>query len=278
LEADVDVILTTLSRFRSLFFGAGGVHALPSALFMEDMGQSLRRDLFYFDEAHGYGPDAFAHFHRLVEFLYAEDADVIVASTTMPAAFQEELSFLEPIQVPEDSSRGVCRLTHVSTSDPLLEMESQVRRAYYQNSRVIAACDTPTDAEALYDRLRPSYPHSVMLYHPSQPDTERRRIYAQLRELEKEGEGYLLLTTGDALERADLDATLVLSSLCPPENLIRRAGRCNRRGDLAEGRLVVVGDAISPHYRLFPQSDRYLAALRGLTDSPFNADAWKDFI
>jgi CRISPR-associated endonuclease/helicase Cas3 len=278
LEADVDVILTTLSRFRSLFFGAGGVHALPSALSMEDTGQSLRRDLFYFDEAHGYQPDVFARFHRLVEFLYAEDADVIVGSTTMPVAFQEELSCLEPIQAPLDAARGVCLLTHISAPDPTIEIELQVRRAYYQNSRVIVACDTPADAEAFFARLASSYPHSVVLYHTGQPNTERRRIYAQLRELEKEGEGYLLLTDGDALERADLDATLVLSPPCPPENLIRRAGRCNRRGDLTEGHVIVVGDQISPIYRLFPQSDRYLAALRGLTDSPFETDAWKAFI
>ncbi len=276
LEADVDVILTTLPRFRSLFFGAGGVHALPSALPAPDA--PLRRDLFFFDEAHGYQPEAFARFHRLVEFLYAEDSDVIVASTTMPPAFQEELSFLEPILTPADARRAPCLLSHVVASDPLTAIEVQIRRAYYQNSRVIAALDSPADAEALCARLVPSYPHSVYAYHPAQPAAERRRAYAQLRELEKEGEGYLVITTGDALETTDLDATVLLSMPCPPENLIRRAGRCNRRDDLDAGRLIVVGDTVAPTYRLFPLSPDYLDALRGQTDAPFDADVWKSFI
>ena len=276
LEADVDVILTTLPRFRSLFFGAGGVHALPSALPMPDA--PLRRDLFFFDEAHGYQPEGFARFHRLVEFLYAEDADVIVASTTMPPPFREELSFLEEIVAPADPGRAACLLSHIPTADPLPEIEAQVRRAYYQNSRVIAALASPADAEALYGRIAPSYPHSVHVYHPGQPAAPRRRAYAQLRELEKEGEGYLLLTTGDALETSDLDATVTLFPPCPPENLIRRAGRCNRRGDLTEGRLVVVGDSLSPTYRLFPQSGAYLQALRENAESPFNAEFWKAFV
>ena len=106
LEADVDLILTTFSRFQALFFGAGGVHALPSSLPMEDEEHPLRRDLFFFDEAHSYQTDAFARFHRLVEFLFAEDADVVVASTTMPAAFQEELSFLDATRVPEPPGRA----------------------------------------------------------------------------------------------------------------------------------------------------------------------------
>ena len=276
LEADVDVILTTLPRFRSLFFGAGGVHALPSALPMPDA--PLRRDLFFFDEAHGYQPEGFARFHRLVEFLYAEDADVIVASTTMPPPFREELSFLEEIVAPADPGRAACLLSHKAASDPMAEIEAQIRRAYYQNSRGIAALDTPADAEALHARLTASYPHSVYAYHPAQLAAERRRLYAQLRELEKEGEGYLLLTTGDALETSDLDATVLLSAPCPPENLIRRAGRCNRRGDLADGQMIVIGDEIAPTYRLFPQSGAFLAALRENSEASFDAEFWKTFI
>ena len=99
LEADVDLVVTTFHRFLDLFFGGGGVHGLPSA-FAPEGGGPLRRDLFFFDEAHGYSVDAFSRFHRLVEFLFAQDTDVIIASSTMPPAFHEELSFLEQIDAP----------------------------------------------------------------------------------------------------------------------------------------------------------------------------------
>lgn len=278
LEADVDLVLTTFSHFRALFFGSGGINALPSSLFAPG-GAPIRRDLFFFDEAHGYAPDAFAQFHRLVEFLFAEDTDVVVGSTTMPAAFQEELSFLETVRVPP-ASMGRRTLTYISSPTPLAEIEAQIRRAYYQNARVLGVCETDADAESLHSRLRGSYPHNVYLYHASQEPEARRRIYAQLRELEKEGEGYLLLTTGAALETSDLDATVLLSTVCSPESLIRRAGRCNRRGDLPDAQVLLVGDTLDPHARALPlaQADAYLSALRAQDNAPFDADMWKTFI
>jgi len=279
LEADVDLVLTTFSRFRALFFGSGGINALPMALSAPG-GAPIRRDLFFFDEAHGYAPEAFAQFHRLVEFLFAEDTDVVVGSTTIPAAFQEEFSFLERIQAPPAASAGQRTLTHLPSPDPLGTIEARIRRAYYQNARVLGVTETDADAETLHARLAASYPHSVYLYHAGQQPEARRRAYAQLRELEKEGEGYLLLTTGGALETSDLDATVLFSTLCSPESLIRRAGRCNRRGDLPDAQLFLVGDAPDPAARALPpeQLEAYLAALRAQTNTPFNAEAWKAFV
>ncbi len=277
LEADVDLILTTLSRFGELFFGSGGVHALPAALAGAD---APRRDLFFFDEAHGYSPEAFARFHRLVEFLFAEDLDVLVGSCTLPPAFAEELGFLDTLPAPVGVLGTPPTLAYKPSPDPLALIESEVRRAYFQNSRVFAAAETIEDAETLHARLAPSYPHSVYLYHPALPAQARRLVYAQLRELEKEGEGYLLLTTGDALESSDLDATVLLSTLCPPENLIRRAGRCNRRGDLPSAQVVLFGDAFATNARpLAPvQAADYRAALRAQSDLPFDPALWKAFI
>jgi CRISPR-associated endonuclease/helicase Cas3 len=145
---------------------------------------------------------------------------------------------------------------------------------------VFGVTETEAEAEALFSRLASAYPHNVYLYYTGQPTEARRRTYAQLRELEKEGEGYLLLTTGEALEASDLDATVLLSTLCPPENLIRRAGRCNRRGDLPSAQIVLVGDTLSPASRpLNPaQTADYLASLQAQTDLPFDPDFWKAFI
>jgi CRISPR-associated endonuclease/helicase Cas3 len=279
LEADVDLILTTFSRFRELFFGSGGVHALPAAL-LGGQAETPRRDLFFFDESHSYTDDAFSRFHRLTEFLFAEDMDVVVASSTMPATFTEELSFLEALPGPNTLPQPPRTLAYKPSADPLALIESEIRRAYFQNSRVFGVTETEAEAEALFSRLASAYPHNVYLYYTGQPAEARRRTYAQLRELEKEGEGYLLLTTGDALEASDLDATVLLSTLCPPENLIRRAGRCNRRGDLPSAQIVLVGDTLSPASRpLNPaQTADYLASLQAQTDLPFDPDFWKAFI
>lgn len=275
LEADVDLVLSTFSRFRALFFGSGGVHALPARL-IDTEAQPMRRDLFVFDEAHGYDVHSFSQFHRLAEFLYAEDSDVLVLSTTMSGAYAEELSFLDTETV--SATTPPVTLSFLPTDNPLAALESEARRRYYQNGRVFGVTETPADAETLYARLAPSYPHSVYLYHEAQPAEARRRTYAQLRELEKEGEGYLLLTTGAAAEGADLDATVMLTTLAPPENLIRRAGRVNRRGDLPAAELVVVGETFAPAARFLPAQSEYLAALRGESGTAFEASRWKAFI
>ena len=279
LEADVDLILTTFSRFRELFFGSGGVHALPTAL-IGITADTPRRDLFFFDEAHSYAGDAFSRFHRLLEFLFAEDMDIVAASSTMPPAFAEELSFLEMLPAPFSLPPPPRTLDYKPTSDPLALIESEIRRSYFQNSRVFGVTETEAEAEALYSRLSAAYPHNVYLYYTGLPADSRRRTYAQLRELEKEGEGYLLLTTGDALEASDLDATVLLSTVCPPENLLRRAGRCNRRGDLPAAQIVIFGDALSPASRpLNPaQTADYLSSLQAQTDLPFDPEFWKAFI
>ena len=276
LEADVDLVLTTFSRFRDLFFGSGGIHALPSTFGTNDQ---VRRDLFFFDDAQGYGTESFARFHRTVEFLFAEDTDIVVASATMPAAFQEELNFLETIAVGLEQAPRVT-LRFDPAGDVLGAMETAVRRHYYQNSRVFGVLETPEEAAALMARLKSGYPHSVYLYHEGQPASERRRSYAQLRELEKEGEGYLLLTTGAALETSDLDATVLLSTLCPPENLIRRVGRCNRRGDLPDAQVFVFGEAFASAARALnpTQAADYVQSLRECNGAAFDASHWQSFI
>ncbi len=278
LEADVDVVLTTFSRFQELFFGSGGVHALPLPAVG---GDAPRRDLFFFDEAHGYAPEAFIQFHRLVEFLYAQDLDVLVASSTLPPTRAEEMDFLDQLPfAPGGLPHGPLTLSYKPSADPLALIESEIRRSYFQNSRVFGVTETVADAEALQARIAAAYPHNVYLYHPAQPAAARRRVYAQVRELEKEGEGYLLLTTGGALESSDLDATTLLSTLCPPENLIRRAGRVNRRGDLPTAQIVVVGDTFAPTARPLPaaQSADYLSTLRAQSELPFDAEVWKALI
>lgn len=279
LEADVDLILTTFSRFHELFFGSGGVHALPAAL-IGSQREIVRRDLFLFDEAHSYAKHAFSRFHRLVEFLFAEDMDVIVASSTLPPSYIEELGFLDILPAPDRAGQPPRTLSYQPGADPLSQMESEIRRSYYQNSRVFGVTETISDAESLHARLAASHPHSVYLYHPGQPAQERRRTYAQLRELEKEGEGYLLLTTGDALEASDLDASVLLTTYCAPKKLIRRAGRCNRRGDLPSAQIILFGDTLDSAARPLniARTADYLAALSDHNHLPFDPEFWKAFI
>jgi CRISPR-associated endonuclease/helicase Cas3 len=286
LEADVDVVLTTLSRFGDLFFGAGGVHGLPLP-FMPDDGSHVRRDLFFFDEAHDYDHDSFLRFQRLVKFLFAQDKDIVVASSTMPAHYRDDLSFLDPIEVGKEHALHHSRtITWMPAQRPLLTIKNEVRRAFHGNEKVFAVLERTVDAEQVYERIVHSVAShgqrtdNVFLYHHRQPSDVRRAIYARLTELDKQDQGYVLMTTGRAIETTDLDATVLVSSFCPPENLILRAGRCNRRIGDPTGRLIIVGEELDRWAR--PLSARmaseYTDALAQQQDSPFDADYWKRFI
>jgi CRISPR-associated endonuclease/helicase Cas3 len=158
-------------------------------------------------------------------------------------------------------------------------MVEQVRTRYFESSRLGIVRENPGEAVECFNILQPLYPQGVYLYHSGQRAEERMRIYSQLRELEKEGEGYLLIADGAAVEAADLDVNMMITSTCSPEQLIRRAGRCNRRADLVSGEMIVVGTQYVGRELPESRAGAYLDKLKSFTSaSSFNVDDWKMFI
>jgi CRISPR-associated endonuclease/helicase Cas3 len=285
LDPRVDLVVAHFSSFRSLFFGAGGVHALPGALeHIDELDINLaarRRDLFYFDEAQSYVREEFTGFVRLVEFLYAEDLDIVVGTTTLPEACHEELSFLEDLVLqsgPYQPPRVISAIPAAKDKETDIIVDL-IKNKYFESSRAGVVRETVSDTEDCYRRLSALYPQLVFCYHSGQTNMERIKTYALLRELEKEGEGYLLVCDGKALEGADIDVNLMIMSVCTPESLILRAGRCNRRGDLQNGEIIIVGSTYSG--RALPDIGRfaYLDALAGCTEKTrFEVADWNKFI
>ena len=66
-------------------------------------------------------------------------------------------------------------------------------------------------------------------------------MYAELLDLESQGKGFLAVMDGPALEASDLDAQVLIMEECDPISLVRRAGRCNRRGLNPSSLISVVG-------------------------------------
>jgi CRISPR-associated endonuclease/helicase Cas3 len=285
LDIGVDLAVTRFSAFRRLFFGAGGVHALPGKL--ERTGDSgvqwemRRRDLFYFDEAQSYDREEFTGFVKLIEFLYAEDLDIVVGATTLPEPCVEELSFLENLIVDGALHQPLRTIVNIQAQEGReIEVTVQlIKERYFESSRAGVVCDTPQEAEQIFEKLSSLYPQLVYVYHSGQEANVRARTYAMLRELEKEGEGYLLITDGRAIETADIDVNLLLTSACSPEQLIRRAGRCNRRGDLRCGEIFVIGDAYVGRSLPDARQQSYVETLSTMNRATeFEPDDWKSFI
>ena len=90
--------------------------------------------------------------------------------------------------------------------------------------------------------------------------------------MEAEDKGYLLFTTSAIEVGCDLNAHLLITELCNPDQLIQRAGRCNRKGEIPDAQIVVVGNKIRPFLStLTAEGEKeYLCILQKQSKDKFN--------
>jgi CRISPR-associated endonuclease/helicase Cas3 len=282
LDGGVDLVVTCFSEFRSLFFGAGGVHGLPASVDtgIDDPLAPERRDLFYFDDAHSYQPDEFTSFLRLVEFLFAEDLDVVIGTTSWNPTIQAQLAFLEVLSLPEANNDPHCTIEYCGNTQGGWE-DIRVIDVVRVADRPVFVAENDEGIPALQAIIRKHLGVEPAVYTSSLPASERLKIYEGLKASERSSDGYILIADAAAFETADLSSDVVVTGLCPPEGLVRRAGRCNRHGCFAKARLIVVDSGWPDVVRTMPVDLRseYNATLTGLTaPSPFSLAEWQRFV
>ena len=282
-----DIILTTLDKFLYRFFGFG--EPGKSYVFPLHIRYGLRRPLFCFDEAHSYDAVAWTNFHLLLRALYEKGLDVVAMTATMPPAFAADLnSFLDEhnwvtggnrtrldaFTRRANPQRGLtyvpCALDEVP--DRLIE---QARQHHAPGQRAIISVGTVPDAVAIYRQL-----DGALLYHGRLTAGQRRKIYRQLKQHEERGEGYLLVTTSAIEVGCDLDAHTLITQLCDPEQLLQRVGRCNRKGEMDDAQVIVVGDRI-PGYLTSLSDDAqaaYITTLKEMSGGMLDSTAVQSHI
>jgi len=289
---DGDVIVTTLDKFLYRFFGYGG--QTKSYIFPFRIHHGARAPLFCFDEAHSYEDIAFSNFVDLVRALYIKGLDLVVMTATLPPSHRASLDFLEDLNFVDDPG-NLSRLTKFYqdhypdrkypgkrlkyipvADDKLVEtLVVQANNYYSPDQRIIVVAEEVRDAAEIYTVLHEKRGDHVLLYHGRLPHPVRREIYRQLKERDVQGGGYLLVTTSAIEVGCDLDAHVLITEVCNPEQLIQRAGRCNRRDTVPDAHLVVVGDHIKPYLRSLSENDEaeYLETLRNLDGQIFDVAA-----
>jgi len=295
---DGDVIVTTLDKFLYRFFGYGG--KTKSYIFPFRIHHGAQAPLFCFDEAHSYDDIAFGNFVDLVRALYLKGLELVVMTATLPPAHRATLDFLDGLnfadgpnvqrltdfyrtRYPERVHPGK-RLSRVSADGGLVEVLIAQAEAHYRPSRrVIVVAEEVRAAAVVYATLRNEYGENVLLYHGRLPHAVRRETYRKLKERDDQGDegpGYLLVTTSAIEVGCDLDAHSLITEGCNPEQLIQRAGRCNRRETIPDAQLIVVGEHIKPYLRSLSKDDEvaYLATLEAQDGKTFNVDAIRDCI
>ena len=243
-----DVILTTLDKLLYRYFGyAAGAKSYTFPRRIHD-----RRTLFVFDEAHLYEATAWVNFRRLVASLYKAGVRFLVMSATMPKAYREELLLEGVLEHPP-----VERPSRVLHYLPQGHVEDLVQK--HIGKRILVVLEEVKEAAELYQRLRGE---GVFLYHGRLAEKKRREVFAEVKRRDEDKKPYTLITTPAIEVGVDLDAEVLVTTLCPPENLLQRLGRVNRRGK-GRGEAYVVGEEYPQYLGGLPEG--YVELLRDLS-------------
>lgn len=255
-----DVILTTLDKFLYRYFAFGDKQ--KSFVFPLRIHQD--KTLICFDESHSYDEVAFTNFSSLVKSLYEAGRSLVLMTATMPEELSKKLDYLETfdyINHPElnqyHRDRGFEWLSNISRDK---ENPEDFQNNFTQiilnewnaksNRRILAVVETVKDAVAVYKQLKESLnidskdERFLFLYHGRIADQLRPELYKQIKKRDDLGQPYILVTTSAIEVGCDLNSEVLISEICPPENLIQRAGRCNRKGNIPDAKVVLIGDKI----------------------------------
>lgn len=282
---DGDVILTTFDKFLYRFFGFGEPN--KSYIFPFRIHYSQRQNLFCFDEAHAYDQVAFVNFERLIKALYKADLDMVVMTATMPDTYEKELHFLDTVDYTTEANQQKLAeyqnrpfpnkaIKHVAAKPKAIKDKicTHVLSLNYEpDKRTIVTIETVKDLVQVYkDIKKQNNQENVFLYHGRLTDRQRKKVYRNLKALEEDKKGYLLFTTSAIEVGCDLDAHLLITEVCNPDSLIQRAGRCNRKGEIPDAKIVVVGDKIRPFLSVLSEDNEgaYLEILKN--QNRFNPD------
>ncbi len=293
-----DVILTTIDKFLYRYFSFGDQQ--KSFVFPLRINQS--NTLICFDEAHSYDEISFTNFQSLVQSLYEAGRSLVLMTATMPEQLIERFDYLEKIDFIDNPklSESLNQLQRQTLKRPYQDQRSfewisdlqrnrEIPEAFQQaiaqrilqewkqsgsQSRILAVVETVRDAAAIYQKTKEqlkanaqSEDQCLFLYHGRLADKLRPKLYQQIKQRDDDGKPYILITTSAIEVGCDLNAEILISQICPPENLIQRAGRCNRKGDVKGAKVILMGDRIPDFANTLDQPgwEKYQKTLQALT-------------
>ncbi len=287
-----DVILTTIDKFLYRYFAYGD----NKKSFIFPLRISQEKTVICFDEAHSYDSISFTNFRSLVRALYEAGRSIILMTATMPDIKASEFDYLELIDYINEPS-NLEKITKFQQQelnrqhldkrsftwidniirDPAAPEQFQASFAEiisqkYQiqpQRRYLAVLETVKDAVTVYLKLKQTLSNNttLFLYHGRLAHQQRAEIYQKIQKLDRDEQPYILVTTHAIEVGCDLNSTDLITQICNPENLIQLVGRCNRKGNIADAHVIVVGDSIPDFIQNLRPSEweKYQQTLSDLT-------------
>ncbi len=225
------IVTTTVQLFESLFADgpsrARKLHRLANSVILLDEAQALPPHLLT------------PILDGLAELARSYHSSVVFSTATQPAfasipAFGG-LEASEIVPQPERFFGSLQRVLYEWQIDPPLTWEG-LAASLRAEPQVLVVLNTRKDALAVLDALQdPDALHLSTLLCGE----HRRRVLAEVRARLQAGRPCRLVSTQVVEAGVDLDFPAVFRALGPLDSIIQAAGRCNREGRLARGRVVV---------------------------------------
>lgn len=225
------VVTTTVQLFESLF----GCSTSSSRKL-----HRLARSVIVLDEAQALPSHLLTPLLDALRELCARYGTTVVLSTATQPAFEviEPFAALPATEIVPEPARFFRALQRVeydwrtATAVSWTEVAAWLRA----EPQALAVVNTKRDALALLDALGdPDALHLSTLLCGA----HRRRVIAEIRTRLAAGAPCRLVSTQVIEAGVDLDFPLVARALGPLDGMIQAAGRCNREGRLARGRVIV---------------------------------------
>lgn len=229
------VVTTTVQLFQSLF--ACGTSPCRKL-------HRLARSVIILDEAQALPAHLLTPILDVLMHLTTYYGTTVVLSTATQPAFEsiplvQHLHAREIVPEPKKWFDALRRVAYDwRTKQPLTWDE--IAQLLQAEPQALAVLNTKKDALALLDTLNdPTALHLSTLLCGA----HRRAVIAEVKQRLAANAPCCLISTQVIEAGVDLDFPFVLRAIGPLDSIIQAAGRCNREGKLAQGRVVVVRPA-----------------------------------
>ena len=265
------VVTTTVQLFESLFSRRPGrmrkLHRLANSVIILDEVQALPRKFL-------------APILDALRTLGEHYGTTVVLSTATQPTFEVIPEFVgadarEIVQQPERWFERLRRVDYERPDSPLSwETVADLMR---DEPQALAIVNTKRDALALLDAVEAAGRGGDALHLSTLLCGEHRRdVLDKVKRRLDDKQPCLLISTQVVEAGVDLDFPLVLRAVGPLDAIVQAAGRCNREGDLDQGRVVVFEPAepspLPESYRLAAEigrdAARYALGADGRPDDP----------
>lgn len=280
-----NIILTTLDKFLYRYFAYGD----QQKSFIYPLRIHQETTLICFDEAHSYDEIAFTNFKGLVQSLYEAGRSMILMTATMPKEYIDRFDYLDVIDYVDNNEKRQALVGSKGQPERSFEWINDLERnskhpenfqkrvsetittqwqLFQGKRRILTVVERVQDAVEVYKELKQeldleSNSKVLFLYHGRLDAKVREEVYQNIKNRDNEGLPYILITTSAIEVGCDLNSETLISEICLPENLIQRVGRCNRKGNVKDAKVILIGKINPNQIPFYAQS--------------LNEKGWKDY-